>query len=181
MMNTHTTMFLVPGLGVDVEQVKFRYGFINGYIADKDQEPYDRAVYLLFKPKDMIEFQLFFERERKRTLHLIDDYDYEDGHTVLVYEFPSQFDKEFKLFLEGKYSKFRNKYKELLPVFESKLDEDGIPFSEHTIQFMVVYKSKALRDFIEQKIGHELEDTAELWSIPNKQLETLDINKILVK
>lgn len=179
MMDTNTTMFLVPGLGINVEEVRFRYGFINGYISDKDQYAYDRAVYLLFKPKDVIEFQLFFEREKKRTINLIDDYDYEDGHTVLVYEFPSKFDKEFQLFLGGRYSRFRNKYKELLPVFESKLDEDDIPFSEHTIQFMVIYKSKALREYLEKKMDTILTDDEELWSKPNIELETLDISKIL--
>ena len=178
-MDTTTTMFLVPGLGINVEEVKFRYGFINGYLQDKEREPYERGVYLLFKPKDMIEFQLFFEREKKRTINLIEDYDYEGGYIVQVYVFPDEFLMEYKLFLKGRYSKFRQKYKILLPDLDSKIDSEGIPFTELSLSFMIMYKSKALREYLEKKLGTEFDEEDELWSKPDIRRETLNIIKIL--
>lgn len=177
-MDTTTTMFLVPGLGINVEEVKFRYGFINGYLQDQDREPYERAVYVLFKPKDMIEFQLFFDREKGRTANLIEDYDYEGGYTVLVYVFPDEFMMEYKQFLKGKYSRFRQKYKILLPDIESKIDPEGIPFTELSLTFMIMYKSKALREYLEKKLGTEFDEEDELWSKPDIGRETLNIHKI---
>lgn len=178
MMDTTTTMFLVPGLGINIEEVRFRYGFINGYLRDQDRELYERGIYLLFRPKNMIEFQLFFERERGRTHQLIEDYDYEGGYIVLVYVFPDEFLMEYKLFMKGKFSKFRTKYKILIPDIESKIDSEGIPFTELSLPFMVMYKSKALREYLEKKLGTRFDEDDELWSKPDIRKETLDINKI---
>jgi hypothetical protein len=178
-MDTTTTMFLVPGLGIDIEEVKFRYGFINAYLQDKEREPYERGVYLLFKPKSMIEFQLFFEREKTRTHQLIEDYDYDGGYIVLVYVFPDEYLLEYKLFLRGKYSKFRSKYRQLLPDIDSKIDSEGVPFTEYSMQFMIIYKAPALKKYMEKKLGTEFEEEDELWSKPDIKKETLDISKII--
>lgn len=181
MMTTSTTstLFLLPGLGIKEEEVRFRYGFINAYLKDEDREPYERGVYLLFKPENVIEFEHFLEREKRRTAQLIEDYDYRGGYVVLVYVFPEEYLHEWKLFLKGRYSKFRDKYKVLLPDIESKVDADGMPFTEMSIQYMIVFKADALKAYLEKRLGEELEEDAEYWGKPSVKKETLNINKIL--
>lgn len=179
MGDTTTTMFLVPGLGLSLEEIRFRYGFINAYLKDEDREPYERGVYLLFKPANIIDFEHFLEREKKRTAQLIEDYDYRGGYVVLIYVFPEEYLHEWKLFLKGRYSKFRAKYLVLLPEIDSKVDSEGIPFTETSLQYMICYKAPALKQYLEKKLGEELEEDAEYWSKPSMKKETLNINKIL--
>lgn len=178
-MDTATTMFLVPGLGFNIDTIRYRYGFINAYLADVDYDMYENAVYLLFKPKDMHTFQTFLERSEGP--RIIDDYDYEGGYVVVVYEFPSEFRQEFKMFMKGKYSQFREKYRVLLPQVDSKIDKEGNPFTEYSLQFMVCHKAKALKDYWEKKLEIELDEEDEYWSVPDIKRETLNIEKIKKK
>lgn len=179
MVDTISTMFLLPGLGLKLEEIRFRFGFINAYIKDDDHEPHDRGVYLLFKPDDLIEFEHFVQREKKRTPQLIEDYDYRGGYVVLLYIFPEEYLHEWKLFIKGKYSKFRDKYKVLLPDVESKIDSEGMPFTEMSLQCMIVFKAPALKQYLEEKFGEELEEDAEYWTKPSTKKETLNITKII--
>lgn len=177
-MDTTTTMFLVPGLGFNVERIRFTHGFINGYLRDAEREPYENSVYLLFKPKNLVEFESFVRNEYLRTKDLVEDYDYKGGYVVMVYGFPAEFLFEYKLFLKGKYSKFREKYIVKLPAVDSKIDHNGDPFTEHSLQFMICYKAKALRDYWEKKLGMDFDEEQEFWSKPVLRRETLYIDKI---
>ena len=60
---TITTIFMVPTLGIDKNQAKDN-GFINGYCRDgKRDVQYEKAIYLLFKPKDLDKFRGFLDGE----------------------------------------------------------------------------------------------------------------------
>jgi hypothetical protein len=92
---TITTMFFIPTLGIDRDMLS-KNNFINGYIKDSNRDiQYENAVYLLFKPEDLDKFRIFLDDEYERTKSIIDDYDYEDGYVVLVYELNKAFNKYF--------------------------------------------------------------------------------------
>ena len=89
---------------------------MNGYIKDgKRDAQYENAVYLLFKPSDLDKFRLFLDGEYERTKSIIDDYDYEDGYVVVVYEINPKLKDDIDLIKQGKYSKTSQKFQEIFP------------------------------------------------------------------
>jgi hypothetical protein len=177
---TCTTLFLVPGLGLNLENIK-KYGFINGFMDDKDGTHYNYAVYVLFKPLDVPDFQDFLISEYQRAENLIEDYDYQGGFVTLVYRFPEKFRAEYILFKKGKYSRFSQEYIDILPKERSGIDSQGGQYVEPSLQIRVCTRSKALVEYWEKKLDIKMEPGDELWSIPNLEKETLDISKIREK
>lgn len=116
-----STLFLLFPLGLDRRKL-IPFGFKEVYIKDITIDDYVKnPVYVLFKPTDLVSFQTFVDSEYTRvnphteTFDLVDDYDCEDGHVVLLYSFPEEFEGDFAKFMEGKYSKFSRKFKLTYP------------------------------------------------------------------
>ena len=164
---THTTLFLVPALGINKTYLD-KFGFVNGYLTDANHETkYEKSVYLVFKPKDLALFDKFVQSEKKRTKDLVlEDYDCGYGYTVLVYKFPSKYEKEYDLFLEGKYSKFGKEYIDIFPETTMTIDEQGYDRVDHTLWFHIFNRSKGIKTYWEEKLGVELAEDAEYFSIP---------------
>jgi hypothetical protein len=177
-----STIFLLPGIGFQRRQL-LKYGFIAAYIDDKNHEPhYEDAVYLLFRPADMDSFQVFLDERYEKGVGVIEDYDYGKGYVVVVYKFPQEYAEEYKLFLEGKYSKFREKYKNLFPTKIEVLEDDGSRRMQFSLPFLIFSKAKSLKEFWEEKIGTELEEDAEYWMVPDlDSKEVLDISEFYHK
>lgn len=174
---TNTSLFLLPGIGLNISDIK-EYGFVNAYISDKNREHYPNCVYVLFKPNDPTIFTLYFiSTEYKRTHLLIDDYDYARGYIVLVYQFPEEYEQEYRSFLKGKYSQFRRKYKDLFPQEIHSEDEVG-PFTQPSFFHHVFNKTRMLEEYWVKRIGEKPDKEGEYWSIPDLDDETLDINKL---
>ena len=88
--HTITSIFIVPTLSIGREKL-IDNGFVNGYIKDGMRDvQYENAVYLLFKPTNLDKFKVFLDKEYEKTKSIIDDYDYEDGYVVVVYEINSK-------------------------------------------------------------------------------------------
>ena len=82
---------MVPTLRVPKDALRSN-GFINGYIKDeKMQHGYEDPIYLLFKPDNLDKFREFLDGEYERTKSIIEDYDYEDGFVVVVYQLNERF------------------------------------------------------------------------------------------
>ena len=93
---TITSIFIVPTLKIPKEQMS-KNNFINGYIKDLNRDvQYENAVYLLFKPENIDVFREFVDSEYERTQELIDDYNYDDKHIVLVYQLDNNFKNDFE-------------------------------------------------------------------------------------
>ena len=100
-----TSIFMVPTLKVPKDALRGN-GFINAYVKDARREDhYDECIYLLFKPENLDKFREFLDNEYERTKAVIEDYDYEDGYVVVVYQLNKEYIKDFQLIREGKYSK----------------------------------------------------------------------------
>lgn len=174
---TITSIFMVPTLKIAKEHLT-ENGFINGYSGDIDRETqYPNSIYLLFKPTNIEKFREFLEGEYERTKDIIEDYDYPDGYVVIVYKLNPEFNKDYNLIRNGKYSQVSNSFKKLFP--EKVIISKGVfPKEEVSLQYRVFNKTKDLIDYWESKIGVTFQQDQEVWEGYDKEKELLYINKL---
>lgn len=172
-----TSIFMVPTLKINKEKL-FGNGFINGYTTDAGRDvQYEDSVYVLFRPENMLLFREFVDGEYERTKSIIDDYDYDGGFIVLVYELNSKFKKDFNLVKKGKYSKtskeFQNLFSKVVKVVKGGLSRD-----ELSLQYRVFNKTEDMKKYWEERLGVEFDDSMEVWQGFVEEDETLDIEKL---
>jgi hypothetical protein len=173
---------MVPTLRVPKDALK-NNGFINGYIKDdRMQHGYDNCIYLLFKPEDLDKFREFLDNEYERTRTIIEDYDYEDGFVVVVYQLDNDFNKDFTLIRQGKYSKTSKTFQSLFPKIV-KIFKNGLSKDEISLQYRIFNKSEELIEFWEDKLGINFKTTIgddfEVWEGFDESNEILKLNKII--
>ena len=176
-----TSIFMVPTLKVPKDALRSN-GFINAYIKDVDREDqYKDSIYLLFKPENLDKFREFLDSEYERTKTVIEDYDYEDGYVVVVYQLDGKYKKDFNLIKQGSYSKTSNDFQKLFPKI-IKITKNGLHKDEISLQYRIFNKAEDLVTFWEDKLGINLEDTVgknfEVWEGWDESKEILEINKI---
>lgn len=175
--HTITSIFIVPTLSIGREKL-LSNGFVNGYIKDGRRDvQYENAVYLLFKPTDLDKFRDFLDKEYERTKSIIDDYDYEDGYVVVVYEINERLKSDIDLIKQGKYSQTSKKFQEIFPKVV-KIKKGSLQKDEISLQYRVFNKTEDLVQFWEDKLGMELPEDVEVWHGFFEEFETLDLNKI---
>ena len=174
---TMTSIFMVPTVGISRDTLN-NNGFINGYCRDGGRDvQYENCIYILFKPDDVDDFRDFLDGEYERTKSIIDDYDYEDGYVVVVYELNSKFKKDFNLVREGLYSKTSAEFQKLFPKVV-KIKRGGFYKDEISLQYRVFNKTEDLRKFWEDKIGVDFEEDWEVWYGFDIEKETLNLDKL---
>jgi hypothetical protein len=175
--HTITSIFIVPTLSIGREKL-IDNGFVNGYIKDGMRETqYKNAVYLLFKPNNLDKFKMFLDSEYEKTKSIIDDYDYEDGYVVIVYEINSKLKNDIELIKQGKYSKTSPAFQGIFPKVV-QIKKNGLRRDEISLQYRVFNKTEDLVQFWEDKLGIELPEDLEVWHGFFDDFETLDLNKI---
>jgi hypothetical protein len=175
--HTITSIFIVPTLSIGREKL-IDNGFVNGYIKDGMRDTqYENAVYILFKPKNLDKFRVFLDGEYERTKSIIDDYDYEDGYVVVVYEINSKLKNDIELIKQGKYSKTSPAFQGIFPKVV-KIKKNGLHKDEISLQYRVFNKTEDLVQFWEDKLGIELPEDLEVWHGFFEEFETLDLTKI---
>jgi hypothetical protein len=178
---TITSIFMVPTLKIPKENLK-ENGFINGYIKDGERDiQYDNSVYVLFKPENLDKFREFLDKEYERTKAVIEDYDYEDGYVVVVYQLNDKYKKDFNLIKEGKYSKTSKSFQSEFPRLV-KIVREGDIKEAMSLQARVFMRTDDLIEYWEERLGMNLKITLgedyELWDIFDETKETLEIDKI---
>ena len=174
---TITSIFMVPTLKIPREELHGN-GFINGYISDGSREvQYEDCIYLLFQPKNLDKFREFLDSEYERTKAIVDDYDYQDGFVVVVYQLDSKFSKDFKLIRQGKYSKTSSTFQALFPKI-IKIKKNGLHRDEISLQYRVFNRTEDLIKFWEDKLGVEFDDDQEVWHAFILEDEILNIEKL---
>lgn len=176
-----TSIFMVPTLKVPKDALRSN-GFINAYIKDVDREDqYKDSIYLLFKPENLDKFREFLDSEYERTKTVIEDYDYQDGYVVVVYQLDGKYKKDFNLIKQGSYSKTSNDFQKLFPKI-IKINKNGLHKDEISLQYRIFNKAEDLVTFWEEKLGIDLEDVIgkdfEVWEGWDESKEILEINKI---
>ena len=176
-----TSIFMVPTLKVPKDALRGN-GFINAYIKDNRREDqYKESIYLLFKPKELDKFREFLDNEYERTKSIIEDYDYEDGYVVVVYQLNEKYRKDFDLIRQGKYSKtsadFQKNFPKIIKIYRGGLHKDEI-----SLQYRIFNKNEDLVDFWEEKLGIDFKTTVgndfEVWEGWDEQKEILELDKI---
>lgn len=174
---TMTSIFMVPTLGINKEVLSDN-GFLNGYSRDGSRDvQYEGSIYLLFKPKDLDKFRGFLDGEYERTKSVIDDYDYEDGYVVVVYELNGKFKKDFALVRKGLYSKTSSEFQAKFPKIV-KIKRGGLHKDEISLQYRIFNKTEDLRKFWENKIGVDFDEDWEVWYGFDIDKETLNLDKL---
>ena len=175
--HTITSIFIVPTLSIGRDKL-IDNGFVNGYIKDGRKDiQYENAVYLLFKPNDLDKFRHFLDSEYEKTKSIVDDYDYEDGYVVVVYEINERLKSDIELIKQGKYSQTSKKFQEIFPKVV-KIRKNGLSRDEISLQYRVFNKTEDLVQFWEDKLGVNLPDDVEVWHGFFDEFETLDLDKI---
>lgn len=174
---TITSIFIVPTLSIGREKLVDN-GYINGYIKDGGREvQYENAVYLLFKPSNLDKFKEFLDEEYERTKQIIDDYDYEDGCVVVVYQLNPKLIDDVELIKQGKYSKTSSKFQEIFPKVV-KIKKNYLQKDEISLQYRVFNKTEDLKQFWEDKLGVEFDSDMEVWEGFFEENEILNFDKI---
>lgn len=174
---TITSIFIVPTLQIP-RQTLLDNGYVNGYIKDARRDvQYEGCVYLLFHPKNLDKFREFLDNEYERTKSIIDDYDYEDGFVVVVYQLNNKFKKDFGLIKEGLYSRTSKEFQALFPKIV-KVKINGLQRDEISLQYRVFNRTEDLIKFWEDKLGVEFDDNQEVWHAFILEDEILNIEKL---
>lgn len=174
---TITSIFMVPTLKIPKGELTDN-GFINGYVQDGSREvQYDNCIYLLFQPRNLDRFREFLDSEYERTKAIIDDYDYQNGFVVVVYQLDTRFAKDFSLVRKGKYSKTSSQFQALFPKV-IKLKKNGLHRDEISLQYRVFNRTEDLVKFWEDKLGVEFTDDQEVWHGFEEENEILNIEKL---
>jgi hypothetical protein len=176
-----TSIFMVPTLKVPKDALRSN-GFINAYIKDNRREDqYKESVYLLFKPTDLDKFREFLDSEYERTKAVIEDYDYEDGYVVVVYQLNDKYKKDFNLIRQGKYSKTSVDFQKMFPKVV-KIVKNNLHRDEVSLQYRIFTKAADLVSFWEEKLGIDFKSIVgedyEVWEGWNEEKEILELDKI---
>ena len=175
--HTITSIFIVPTLSIGKDKL-LDNGFVNGYIKDNKRDiQYENAVYLLFKPENLDKFRNFLDNEYERTKSIIDDYDYEDGYVVVVYEINPRLKGDIELVKQGKYSQTSPAFQGSFPKVV-QIKKNGLRRDEISLQYRVFNKTEDLVKFWEDKLGVDLPNDVEVWHGFFDDFETLDLDKI---
>jgi hypothetical protein len=172
---------MVPTLKVPKDALRSN-GFINAYIKDnRRDDQYKESVYLLFKPTDLDKFREFLDSEYERTKAVIEDYDYEDGYVVVVYQLSDKYKKDFNLIRQGKYSKTSVDFQKMFPKVV-KIVKNNLHRDEISLQYRIFNKAEDLVSFWEEKLGIDFKSIVgedyEVWEGWNEEKEILELDKI---
>ena len=174
---TVTSIFMVPTLKIDREDLK-KNNFLNAYVKDEGKDlQYENAVYLLFKPTNLDVFRSFLDDEYARSESVIDDYDYENGHVVVVYKLNPKFKRDFELIKLGSYSLTSNAFQALFPKV-IKIINNGLHKDEVSLQYRIFNRSEDLIKFWEDKFDVRFDSNQEVWGGFFEEDETLSLEKL---
>lgn len=181
-----STLFLMPVLGIGWRDVK-KMGFCNCYLRDENKPEYEdmEVVLLLFQNKGDDRFRYFVEKEKARTSLFIDEYDYEEGYIVLVYEFPAELKEDYYRFKRGEYSKLSKEFLKKTPKSTSEKVKALVEYSDGStseqmvsapnMAYMTITKDPLWINALKELFGDDVpfEDGRELWGVPDGENITI--------
>ena len=174
---TIATIFMVPTLKIKRERL-IENGFINGYLSDSRRDVQHRnAVHLLFKPDNLDKFREFLDDEYERTTYILDDYDYEDGYVVVVYQLNPMWKEDFLLIREGLYSRTSEEFQKVFPKV-IKITKNGLHRDEISLQYRIFKKTDDLKQYWEDRLDIVFTDDMEVWDGFDIDKETLNLDNI---
>lgn len=167
---TYSTIFLLPAMKLD-KAILEKYGFVNCYWGDKGHDiEYKNALYILLEPASFDAELAEFVGSQKLNTDFLEDYDVGENQIMLVYKFPKQYEKEYKYFKTGEYSKFSKTYVNGCFPMTKQEYKDGRSRTISTVFSGIFNKEEWLREYWEKKLGVDILPN-EYWSVPDENKE----------
>jgi hypothetical protein len=173
---TRSKFFLLPLTFLPLNYFENSLGVYCRFELDKINNQYCNRIYVVFNKEELTE-------ENNKNLLLSSSFiktmDLDECCIVFVYRILPMFIQDYYMFIQGKYSKFTNKYKELLTnVYNLKIKDktDTVIFTKDVYKIFypsnkdIYEKSKALN--VNSKLIKELS------SKPNLIEETLYVSSL---
>ena len=157
--------FLMPILGYDKNYFLWNKQFVNCYI-DVEDIKYKfgaNSLYLLYRYSKSKAFTEFEEKIIKHN-DFIKYFDIDKYHVLYVFNFPDFMDNHFNLFHNGRYSKFRDEFKNQIMDFHKVGRTSNLE--------LVFSKSEKKRTKMEKELLTTIPKGSELYSKPKMQIET---------
>lgn len=102
------------------------------------------------------------------------------GKDVLyIFKFPEEYMHEYECYKSGLYSKFGLDAKELILTYYGDLYKGNLSATSFLLKInQVLFKDKKLKRQLEKELGVQIDDDAELSSVPLMENETFDLSQI---
>lgn len=157
---TKSSMFIMPMLTGNRRLFLFESLFVNCFtgITIKDVT-YENKIVLLYRFSGETLF-LKFEQALKQFPGFIDTFDPSPYFVAFVFEVPDKHLDNYIKFINGKYSKLEPQYKEIILGFHNFGPEGELG--------QIMFKSSKKRERLEESLNVELDEDAELYSIPDE-------------
>ena len=159
---TKSTMFIMPMLGGNRHLFMYDTLFMNCFISTKK---YSNCIALLYRFSGSALF-LKFEKALKQFRGFVDMYDPSPYFVMFVFKVPTNYVKNYKLVLKGKYSEVDPDYKTRL------LDFHG--YDIHGELAQILFKSEKRRLGMDKALGEKINPNAELYSKMTIEDETFN-------
>lgn len=168
LLNTHrltkTTSFLTPIISILQDFVGFKSTMINCYIRAYKHEP--EQLVLLHRNIDDDEFKGI-----TKNLESIPTFHRSTIHNKFfksfIFNVPDNFKRDLHLFLSGKYSNLSDVLKNRIIRFHK--------LTKSSMLYKVLYRDMTLKKFIEMDLNEEIPDNIDLYSVPEKETEIIEI------
>jgi len=148
------------------------YLFSNVY-ANADKCLYIEIDYDLLRSAVDVEKFIGYLRSTGMLLSCFyDNYQYPE-YLYVCLEVPPEFERDYDMYLQGKYSKFSDNAKACILIFFKEYFSDYM--ERIHVMRQILYKSRQRRKTLEKVLGVELDDETELDSIYDKGEETLKL------
>ncbi len=152
---TKTTVFFIPIFEYSLP--KYTKNFINFYIKDHKK----RKLVIVFEESEDEDFNIFISilAENPYFSQCWND----DNELIIEMEIPITFHYDFQMFLEGKYSEFSDKFKNMLTRFYGKEQSAN----NKVTMYEVLYPSEEKRKLIANELDVDVKIMPnEVFSIP---------------
>lgn len=171
---TTSSTFVTPFLGVAKRLMLWDSLFVNTYIKAYD---HDNCIALLYRFSGSAEF-LKFESALCAFRTFVKKYDPDPYHVLFVFDVPKNARLSYESFVAGKYSEIDELWKLKILSFHD--------YDRYGQTGQILYKDPELRVKIESKLDVSLDDSCELHSTPDINVEAynpelFEVSKILTQ
>ena len=159
---TKSSMFLLPMLGGTRRLFMYNKLFVNAFIARAST----KIVLLCCTGSLVIQYFLKFEQALKQFNSFRDTFDPSPYFVIFVFNVPDYVQKQYDLYIDGKYSKFS-------PEFKSRI-MDFHGFNIHGEMAQILFQDEKRRLRLQEELDAEIEPGSELLSIIDVEEETFN-------
>ena len=147
--------FILPLLG---HPAYWYYGLINCYLGDETNKPEFTFNKIFIQVKT-------YDNKLTGIKYFNQFYKLEDETYMYVFNIPEQYEDDYERFYRGRYSEMSESAKNII------CKHSGVkPVMESTV-YKVLYKTLDQKTKLEELIGQKLPNSAELYSIPDINVE----------